>query len=78
MTRAEHAHWSELKGGSVAWTFSNPAVATVVSASDKASATSVSVVARVGINATIQALISGAADITVARRRSSDSLQLRR
>jgi len=56
---------SEVKGASFAWTSSDPAVATVVSASDKApAAVSASVVAPVGTYATVQTLAAGAADIT--------------
>ncbi|RZT28875.1 hypothetical protein [Cupriavidus agavae] len=58
------ADGSEVKGASFAWMSSNPAVATVVSASDKAPAATASVMARVGIYATIQTLVAGVADIT--------------
>lgn len=56
------ADGSELKGASFVWTSSDEAVATVVSASDKAP--SASVIAPVGIYATIRTLAAGQADIT--------------
>ncbi|SDP77753.1 6-phosphogluconolactonase, cycloisomerase 2 family [Ralstonia sp. 25mfcol4.1] len=63
------ADGSELKGASFAWTSSDPTVATVVSAADKApAAVSASVMAAapttVGTYATVQTLAAGAADIT--------------
>lgn len=58
------ADGSEVKGASFAWTSSDPAVATVVSASDKApAAVSASVVAPVGTYATVRTLAAGVADI---------------
>ncbi|PLP98435.1 beta-propeller fold lactonase family protein [Cupriavidus pauculus] len=57
------ADGTEIKGASFAWTSSDPSVATVVSASDKAPAASV--IAPVGIYATVQTLAAGVADITV-------------
>jgi 6-phosphogluconolactonase (cycloisomerase 2 family) len=58
------ADGTEVKGASFAWTSSDPAVATVASASDKAPAASASVMGPVGTYATIQTLAAGAADIT--------------
>lgn len=59
------ADGTEMKGASFAWTSSDPTVATVLSASDKAPAASASMMAApVGIYATVQTLAAGAADIT--------------
>lgn len=57
------ADGTDMKGASFAWTSSDPSVATVVSASDKAPAASV--ISPVGIYATVQTIRAGTADITV-------------
>ncbi|WP_416047016.1 hypothetical protein [Cupriavidus basilensis] len=58
------ADGSEIKGASFAWKSSDPTIVTVVSASDKAPATTASIMAPVGTYATVQTLAAGAADIT--------------
>lgn len=59
------ADGTEVKGATFAWTSSDPTVATVLSASDKAPAASASVMAApVGIYAMVQTLAAGVADIT--------------
>jgi len=58
------ADGTEVKSASFAWTSSDPAVAAVLSAADKAPAASVLGTAPVGIYATIRMLAAGSADIT--------------